>query len=183
MAFTIQTAIQEQFPFMYVGCDHPLLTKDKWKPHKALVIVRDCFNGTVLVRRKDNKGCTSSGSQQLFIRFNELQYMPPEGKVEVAEPALGRKFDGDKLEYSLIPQGVLANILRVLGFGKKKYAADNWQFVDNARERYFNATMRHLTSWWEGERVDQETGENHLAHAACCIMFLLWFDNQSTGKS
>lgn len=60
---------------------------------------------------------------------------------------------------------------------------DNWQYVDNSRERYYNAAMRHLTSWWEGEKKDPETGENHLSHAVCCLLFLLWFDNKDTGKN
>lgn len=95
----------------------------------------------------------------------------------------GIKYDSDKLEFSLLPKGVLQPVLRVLSFGKKKYAADNWQRVDNSKERYYNALQRHLTQWWEGEKTDPETGENHLAHAACCVFFLLWFDNQTTGKS
>jgi ribosomal protein L32 len=28
-------------------------------------------------------------------------------------------------------------------------------------------------SWWGGEQRDPETGENHLAHAICCVAFLL----------
>lgn len=90
----------------------------------------------------------------------------------------GIKFDGDKPEFSLLPTGTLNPVLKVLGIGKKKYAKDNWQRVDNAKERYFNAAMRHITSWWEGEKTDPETGENHLAHALCCLLFLLWFDNK-----
>lgn len=31
-----------------------------------------------------------------------------------------------------------------------------------------------ITTWWSGERIDEETGESHLAHAACC----LWFERK-----
>lgn len=99
------------------------------------------------------------------------------GTVE-ADPKAGRKFDGDKEQFSLLPTGVLKPVLKVLGFGAKKYAKDNWKYVDNARERYFNAAMRHLTAWWEGEKKDPETGESHLAHTVCCLFFLLWLDNK-----
>ena len=55
---------------------------------------------------------------------------------------------------------------------------DNWKYVENGKERYFNAAMRHLTAWWEGEKKDPETGESHLAHTVCCLFFLLWLDNK-----
>ena len=90
----------------------------------------------------------------------------------------GVKYDSDKLEYSLLPKGVLNSVIKVLGFGSKKYSKDNWMKVDNHKERYYNAAQRHINQWWEGEKYDSETGENHLAHAMCCLMFLLWFDNQ-----
>lgn len=109
-----------------------------------------------------------------------------EGNLELVKDkstqSLGVKYDSDKLEYSLLPKGVLTSILKVLSFGKKKYAADNWMKVDNPKERYYNAMQRHITQWWEGEKYDSETGENHLAHAACCLMFLLWFENKEDGN-
>ena len=65
-------------------------------------------------------------------------------------------------------------------FGAAKYGADNWQHVPNARQRYFDAAMRHLLAWWDGERLDAESGLPHLAHAGCCILFLLWADKDAT---
>lgn len=50
---------------------------------------------------------------------------------------------------------------------------NNWRRVEGRRERYFAAAMRHLWAWWTGEERDAETGESHLAHAACCVLFLL----------
>lgn len=113
-----------------------------------------------------------------YCCWDELNFKLYSGK----ESQEGVKYDSDKLEYSLLPKGVLTPILKVLSFGKKKYAADNWMKVDNPKERYYNAMQRHITQWWEGEKYDSETGENHLAHAACCLMFLLWFENKEDGN-
>jgi hypothetical protein len=63
-------------------------------------------------------------------------------------------------------------------FGKKKYGANNWMKLENAPERYYNALMRHMTAWWGGESIDPESGYSHLAHAGCCLIFLLWFEEQ-----
>lgn len=172
--------------FLYQGNDYHILKKN----NRFLKLVKDTGKSHVCVARVDGKGMDSEGNTSLFLPVTALKktisYSQALSKTDALTKAiplgsLGLKFDSDKLEFSLLPKGVLQPIIRVLGFGKKKYAADNWQRVDNARERYYNAIQRHMTSWWEGEKTDPETGENHLAHAACCILFLLWFDNQ-TGK-
>ena len=55
---------------------------------------------------------------------------------------------------------------------------DNWQRVPSARTRYYDAAMRHIDDWWNGSEVDEESNLPHLAHAICCLLFLLWFDEQ-----
>lgn len=61
----------------------------------------------------------------------------------------------------------------MLTIGAKKYEIDNWKYVPNGDIRYKNAALRHLNSYLKGEHKDPETGENHLAHAICCLMFML----------
>ncbi|MDO9235973.1 MAG: DUF5664 domain-containing protein [Aquabacterium sp.] len=90
----------------------------------------------------------------------------------------GKKHDTDKPRWSLLPLGTVAQIVKVLEFGATKYSPDNWKAVPNARVRYYDALMRHVQAWWMGERVDTETGCHHLAHAACCILFLIWLDDE-----
>ena len=85
----------------------------------------------------------------------------------------GRKFDGGKLQYGLIPPNALKETVEILTFGAEKYETDNWKKVPDSKRRYFDAAQRHLWAWKSGEQNDQETGKNHLAHAMCCIMFLL----------
>lgn len=94
----------------------------------------------------------------------------------IPDPSIGRKFDVDKLEYGLYPHVALQETVRVLTFGAKKYARDNWKHVDDADRRYFDAALRHLWAWKAGEADDPESQMNHLAHAACCIAFLLHLD-------
>lgn len=89
----------------------------------------------------------------------------------------GKKYDTKKPRFSLIPQGTLFQVVNVLEHGATKYGFENWKLVDNARQRYFDATQRHLNAWWHGEKIDPDTGENHLAHAICSLMFLLYMDS------
>jgi hypothetical protein len=95
---------------------------------------------------------------------------------------LGIKFDDERNRWDLLPWREIEQVVKILTFGAKKYADDNWKYIPDLKKRYFAAAMRHLVAWQKGEMLDQESGENHLSHALCCILFLLWDDNQS-GKS
>lgn len=64
------------------------------------------------------------------------------------------------------------SVAAVLGFGAEKYAADNWRKGMEWR-RLYGAALRHLMAWERGEDLDPESGLPHLAHAGCCILFLL----------
>lgn len=95
----------------------------------------------------------------------------------------GVKDDNAKPRWSLLPWGPMTHVISVLEFGARKYSADNWQRVPEARQRYFDASMRHVLAWWQGERIDPESGKHHLAHAVCCMLFLMWFDGRNDGSA
>jgi hypothetical protein len=85
----------------------------------------------------------------------------------------GTKFDREKDRWDLLPIAATREIVRVLTFGATKYDDENWRKVPDGRRRYYAAALRHLTAWFEGELRDPETGFSHLAHAGCCVLFLL----------
>jgi len=92
-----------------------------------------------------------------------------------------QKFDGNKLPWHLLPTDAIRCIVSVLAFGASKYAARNWELgMDWSRP--YAALLRHLTSWWEGEKADPETGYSHLWHAGCCILFLIAYELRGIGK-
>lgn len=85
----------------------------------------------------------------------------------------GRKYDTGKPDYTLLPWDAVEEIVKVLDFGARKYARDNWKHVDGAKTRYLAAAFRHMAAHNRGETCDPETGLSHLAHAGCCVLFLL----------
>lgn len=108
----------------------------------------------------------------------EVQPVQPVKPVEPVAPVPGpgRKFDGGKLEYGLIPPLALKEMVKVLTFGAQKYERDNWKKVPDSKRRYFDALQRHVWAYKEGEQLDPESGIHHLAHAACCLFFLYEHD-------
>lgn len=84
---------------------------------------------------------------------------------------IGIKHDSGKLDYTLIPWDGMDDVVKVLDFGAKKYSRDNWRKV--GFHRYLCAAFRHLIAHSKGELNDPESGLPHLAHAGCCVLFML----------
>jgi len=92
---------------------------------------------------------------------------------------IGKKADSGKLEWHLLPWRECEEVVRVLMKGKEKYGENNWRIVDDMISRYWDAAMRHMTAYRKGEIKDPEFGTPHLAHAMCCLLFMMWKDNES----
>lgn len=97
----------------------------------------------------------------------------------MTEPT-GKKQDTGKRRWSLLPLEAVGQVVDVLEYGAVKYGAGNWKLVPNAKDRYWDAAIRHLIAWRMGQQRDPETPFNHLAHAMCSILFLLSFDEGFT---
>jgi hypothetical protein len=100
--------------------------------------------------------------------------------VVVPDPQGGIKHDDGKLPIELLAFDVLEEVAKVLQFGAKKYAPNNWR-AGFVYSRLFGALLRHLFAWWRGQDTDPETGLSHLAHAGCCLLFLHHFVLAKTG--
>ena len=87
--------------------------------------------------------------------------------------SIGMKHDTGKLRYDLEQVLATEEVIGVLSFGAKKYADDNWREVDDAHKRYYAASRRHLAAYKKGEAIDPESGYHHIAHAICCLNFML----------
>jgi hypothetical protein len=86
----------------------------------------------------------------------------------------GLKYDTGKLKYHLIPPEAIKAIAEILTYGAEKYHENSWQGLDDFDNRYYDALMRHIEAWRQGENIDSESGKLHLAHAATNAVFLLW---------
>lgn len=92
----------------------------------------------------------------------------------------GWKMDVGKPRIDLVAPEFVQQTADVLAFGAAKYSERNWE-KGMSWGRCFGAMMRHMWAWWGGERNDPESGLPHLAHAACCLMFLMAYENRQLG--
>lgn len=124
--------------------------------------------------------CHARGCAEVARR---VQQSAPSIPVHVVgdPPVAGIKHDDGKPRVSLIPRSFILAVARVLTFGAKKYSAHNWR---NGFDwsRLMDAAQRHMLAFQAGEDRDPETGELHLAHAACCIAFLIEHVEAGLGK-
>lgn len=93
----------------------------------------------------------------------------------------GRKDDQGKRPYHLIAPEMLDGLTATLQFGAGRYGERNWE-KGMAWSRPFSALMRHMWSWWRGEKADPDTGNSHLWHACACLMFLMAYEARAIGK-
>jgi len=89
----------------------------------------------------------------------------------------GTKYDAGKAPLDLLPFEAEEEIARVLAFGEKKYSAGNWAKGIGYR-RLLAAARRHIGAFNSGVDKDEESGLSHIAHAACCLMFLLYMEKK-----
>ena len=99
----------------------------------------------------------------------------------VIDMSEGRKFDSEKPKLYLLPPKSIIEIGKVLTYGAEKYDAENWRKVDDLQNRYTSAALRHIFAHIDGEKLDEETGLSHLAHAMCCLLFKL--EDELLGES
>lgn len=84
-----------------------------------------------------------------------------------------------KAPLSCVPMNVVAEVGVGMLEGASKYGRHNYRAVGVRSSVYFDATMRHLIAFWEGEDLDPDSGAHHLAKALTSLV--VWRDAQMQG--
>jgi hypothetical protein len=73
---------------------------------------------------------------------------------------------------STIPSPVMAELGVAMLEGALKYGRHNYRAVGVRACVYYDAVMRHMTSWWEGEDIDPDSGLSHITKAIASLVVL-----------
>jgi len=92
----------------------------------------------------------------------------PTTKETNPKDAIGSK----KAPMSTLPAGVLAEMGVAMLEGKAKYGAFNYRIAGVRSSVYYDALMRHIMAWWEGEDIDPDSGLPHVTKALVTLAVL-----------
>ena len=73
---------------------------------------------------------------------------------------------------STVPANVLAEVGVAMLEGASKYGRHNYRVAGVRASVYYDGTMRHLMSWWEGEDIDPDSGLSHITKAITSLVVL-----------
>ena len=104
----------------------------------------------------------------------DVSYWDNDGNTS---PDVFIKYDEGKPMVSLIEPKFIEGLAEVMTQGANKYGRDNWQECKEPH-RYLDALLRHTLKYWDGEKVDTESGKSHLYHIAFNAMALDYLDNK-----
>jgi len=82
--------------------------------------------------------------------------------------ALGIK----KVPFHCVPCGPLMELGLAMMEGGRKYGSHNYRSVGVRSSVYYDAVIRHLMAWWEGEDIDPDSGVFHIIKAIACLFVL-----------
>lgn len=85
-----------------------------------------------------------------------------------------------KVGLSNVSLPVLMEIAAGMTEGALKYGRHNYREIGVRNSVYFDATIRHLFAWWEGEDIDPDSGLSHVTKAMTSLCVLR--DAQIRGK-
>jgi hypothetical protein len=77
-----------------------------------------------------------------------------------------------KYAMSYVSAPVLAEIAVGMTEGGHKYGRHNYRVIGVRASIYYDATMRHLMQWWEGEDIDPDSGLSHITKAITSLVVL-----------
>lgn len=85
-----------------------------------------------------------------------------------------------KPSLSVVPPIAMYHMGQAMRDGKEKYGLMNWREHRVSSSVYYDAALRHLMAWWDGENRASDSGIHHLGHAMACMAIIL--DAESIGQ-
>ena len=77
-----------------------------------------------------------------------------------------------KAPMSTVPSAVAMEIGLAMLEGGRKYGRHNYRAIGVRASVYYDAAMRHLMAWWEGEDIDPDSGLSHITKALSTLVVL-----------
>lgn len=96
-----------------------------------------------------------------ILNDNSVKESNPKDRLGMRKPAL-----------SVLSMPVLYEMAAGMTEGACKYGRHNYRAIGVRASVYFDATMRHLAAWWEGQDTDPDSGLHHVCKALASLHVL-----------
>lgn len=118
----------------------------------------------------DCTGCKPEPAHSTEDAFDVGAFPPPNAGTKETNPkdAVGIK----KVPMSPVPAQVSMEIGLAMLEGARKYRRHNYRIAGVRMSVYYDAAMRHLMAWWEGEDLDPDSGLSHITKALASLVVL-----------
>lgn len=73
---------------------------------------------------------------------------------------------------SVLPKRPMWEVGLAMLEGALKYGRHNYRVAGVRASTYYDACLRHLDLWWEGQGIDPDSGLPHIIKAMACLMVL-----------
>jgi len=105
---------------------------------------------------------------------NDVSMVKPTATPSVTElsPNPKQAFGDKKVPLGLVPSSALIYLGRSFKEGARKYGPLNWRVTKVEAMTYVHAALRHIYSYVDGEDIDPESNNPHIAHAMACLAIL-----------
>lgn len=145
--------------------------------HGKLQPIHECG-----IKSGEPESCDCKHPNECTTRADIPQHvpLPSSGEVRVTSETGGQKGSKNAVLGDICPKA-LKLLAEVAGFGRTKYSRLNYLKGFDYSLAY-DAAIRHLNEFWQGNDVDEESGLPHLAHAAWQCLCLLAFCLRGVGK-
>jgi len=77
-----------------------------------------------------------------------------------------------KVPISTVPTGSLLEVGLAVLEGARKYGRHNYRVSGVRGSVYYDAVMRHISAWWEGQDIDPDSGMHHIVKAIAGLLVL-----------
>lgn len=77
-----------------------------------------------------------------------------------------------KVPVSVVSSPFIMGVGLAMMEGARKYGRHNYRVSGVSSSVYYDACMRHLMAWYEGQDIDEDSGLSHILKAGACLSVL-----------
>jgi hypothetical protein len=109
--------------------------------------------------------------QTSTLNFSDFAMAADDAPVKKINPKTA--FGLAKPPLSVVPPSAMFVMGQAMVDGKAKYGAMNWRESAVPASIYYDAALRHLMAWWDGEDKAEDSKVDHLGHVMACMAILV----------